>query len=218
MTLYITSKPQLLPASKPIRQRRIKPSLSIVAMSILIFFMFFFVSCAESPEPVNISSLESEVRDLLTLSTYEYVYRDVIYLGEERSFIIFKTMDKRLLFSVDVIVRAGINLRKGFSVEEMPGKEPAIEITLPKAEIFSVDADERTIHQYFAKEMGGEISRLEYYEEIARKKDDINADAVKRGILAQAEKNGKKIINRLFSAAGINRITYRWIDSAEPEE
>jgi hypothetical protein len=162
---------------------------------------------------VNLSSLESKVRDLLALSTYEYVYRDVIYLGEEAWFIeIFKTVDKRLLFSVDVIVRAGIDLQKGFSVVELPGKGQAIEITLPKAEILSVDADEGSIHQYFSKEMGGAISRLEYYEEIDRKKDDIRADAIQRGILSQAENNGKKIISRLFTAAGIGEITYRWIE------
>lgn len=185
---------------------------------VLLILFLALGSCVKSPEPVNITSLETQVRDLLALSTYEYVYRDVIYLGEERSFIIFKTMDKRLLFSVDVVVRAGIDLRKGFSVEKLPGEEQAIRITLPKGEIFSVDADEGSITQYFAKEMGGEISRLEYYEEIDRKKADIRADAIQRGILSQAENNGKKIINRLFTAAGIEEISFRWIEAAESEE
>lgn len=178
----------------------------------------FLGGCGESPAPVNISRLEAEVKDILSMPAYEYIYRDVIYLGEERSFIVFKTVDKQLLFSVDVAVLAGLNLERGYSVTSEEGAargERTVTVTLPGAEIFSVDADEQSIHQYFAKEMGASISRLEYYDEIEKKKDDIRRDALKRGILSQAEKNTEKMITRIFSAAGVERLQIQWMRDAE---
>jgi hypothetical protein len=126
------------------------------------------------------------------MPTFEHVYRDVVFLDRERTFLIFKTVDAEVLFSIDVRVQAGIDLQDGFSVDRK--RREGLTVTLPPAKILLVDADEESIHQYFLKEIGGGISRLDYYDEINLKKDDLIQDAVERGILQRATDNARLLI------------------------
>ena len=80
---------------------------------------------------------------------------------------------------------------------------------MPEAEILYVDADERTIEQYFIKERGGEISRLEYYDEINRKKIEISSAAEESGLLERAETNAETLIRNFLKLADIEVIEFR---------
>lgn len=160
--------------------------------------------------------MEGKVRNLAELHTFEQVYRDVVYLGEQRQFLFFRTMDRQLLFSVNIRVRAGIDLRKGFTV--LPGEDrKSVFVELPAPEILLVDADEQSISQYFVRERGGEIGWIEVGAEIEAVKDQVAADAVSRGILQRAEANAREILESLFLQAGFERASISF-DKAEGEE
>ncbi len=160
-------------------------------ISFLLICVLFACSCGQNSRQ-EIEEISSHIRSILELPTFEHVYRDVVFLSRERTFLIFKTMDAEVLFSIDVRVQAGVDLRDGFSVERKRGE--GLTVTLPRAKIILADADEESIHQYFLKEVGGGISRLEYYDEINLKKDDLIQDAVKRGILQRANENARLLI------------------------
>jgi len=145
------------------------------------------------------------MRRILLLPAYEHVYRDIIYFNEEKTFMFFKLYDKELLFSVNIRVQAGINLEKGFSLDN--DGTHSIRITLPEPEILLIDADETTIKELFITEWGKEINRLDYYSEIENKKEAVAADAVKRGILVKAAQNIDFMLTNLFKSAGYDSVT-----------
>lgn len=153
-----------------------------------------FVKTDRTPSEAEIGR---RVGSVLELPTCEYVYRDVIYIADQASFLGIRHRDTQLLFAVDVRVQAGINLQRGFAATaDTTGN---LDITLPEPEILMVDAEESTIHQYFKKEFGGEINRLDYYDEIAESKKRLVSDALRRGILDQAGRNAESLILSVLS-------------------
>ena len=154
--------------------------------------------------------VQDRIRRILEIPGYEYVYRDVIYFDEERSFIIFKKR-KAVLFSVDVRIRAGVDLSRGFGLSPRgPGR---IVVTLPPAEILLADADEESIREYFVEERFDVLKRLDYYDQIDRSKERITADALERGILAKTDERIESLVRDVLSRAG-----YTWIRFEGPAQ
>lgn len=168
-------------------------------------------ACAPSAPETTPDVLELSIRNILEMPAYEQIYRDIVYIGEERKVLFITTSDKKVLFSIDIRIQAGIKNAEQISIEvstDTDGIRTAI-VRLPKSEILLADADEKTIEQYFIKEWGGEISRLEYYDEINRKKEALIASAIKNGILEQADANIKNLINGFLSLSDIDVIEFR---------
>ena len=174
---------------------------------LFILLLNLFLSC--SP-PINLSKpvIENQIRGILELPTIEYVYREIIYIGQEARFFGIKHLDKRLLFSVDIIINAGIDLTKGIEIRNV--NDGSIQIILPEPEILMIDADETSIHQFFVKEWGDKISHLDYYDEILKSKDDIRIDAIERDILIKAKNNTEDLILKIFSVYGISNVSFKW--------
>lgn len=175
-------------------------------ITILILALF---SCSKPLEPPK---MEQKIRRLLLLPAYEHIYRDIIYFNEKKSFIIFKLYDKEILFSINIKVQAGVDLNRGFSLEKTGDK--SIHVTLPRAEILLADADENSIEEMFITEFGKEIQRLDYYSEIEAQKDNIINDAIKRGILINAEENTDVMLTNLLKSAGYENVTIEFKDKS----
>lgn len=154
----------------------------------------------------ELESITRQLRSILELPSYEHVYREVIYLGEETSFLGIRTSDKRLLFSVDMRVQAGVRLDRGLSLE--PAGVDRIRVLLPPPEILMVDADEESIRQFFILERGGSIIHTDYYDQIEASKEAIRQDAVDRGILSKAEENARQLIEAVLRGAGYTEIEF----------
>ena len=161
---------------------------------------------------INYEELTGKVREILEVPTFEQVYRDIIYYGEEKKLLAIKIVDKRLLFSMDVVVKAGIDFTEGLEV--LPGDNAeAVTLVLPHAKILLIDADEASIHQYFVKNRGGDITLLDYYNEIDRTKERIRQDALNRGILFKAEENAVKLLRKFFGFAGFTDVEFEFKES-----
>ena len=119
----------------------------------------------------------------------------------------FRTMHTQVLFSIDIRVQAGIDFSEGMLVR--PNRDgKSVIVRLPQARVLLVDADESSITQYFVKESGGGIERLDYYDEIDRVKEEILADALGREILQKAEANARNLIIGLLTAAGFEEVRF----------
>ncbi|MBU8912831.1 MAG: DUF4230 domain-containing protein, partial [Spirochaetales bacterium] len=153
-------------------------------------------------------SIQEQLTDLLELHTHEHIYRDVVYFGEEKSFLFIRTVDRRILFAINIRVRAGIDLGRGFTIAQDSSDPERIYVQLPAAEILSVDADEKSIHEYFIREQGGRIGLLEMTEQLAEVKTRTEADAVKRGILGKAETNARNIVRNFLAMAGFSQVIF----------
>jgi hypothetical protein len=162
--------------------------------------------CAAPERRIELARLEARLAGLLELPTLEYVYRDVIYLGTTKSFLFFNTVDKRLLFSLNLRVQAGLDLKQGFAL--IPASPSALEVRLPPARILSIDADETSIHEYFILEKGEKFGRLEYGEEIERIKPRVEKDALERGMLAEARSAAERLVRGFLGAAGFADVRF----------
>src|SRR6056297_1350069 len=150
------------------------------------------------------TDVERQIRSVLELPSYEYLYRDIIYIADQAQFLGFRHKDTQLLFAVDVRLQAGVNLQKGIQVTPIsPG---GLSVSLPAAEILLIDADENSITQYFKKEFGGQIERLAYYDEISLSKDRIRQDAIDRGVLIKAQSNAASVLRSLLQSQGVSPV------------
>lgn len=172
-----------------------------------IVILILFISCIPQ-EKISKPVIENQIRGILDLPTIEYVYREIIYVGQEARFFGIKHIDKRLLFSIDLIVNAGIDLTKGIEIRNVT--DGSIQIYLPEPEILMVDADEGSIHQFFVKEWGDKVSHLDYYDEIVKSKNSVKNDAIERDILLKAKKNAEDMILNIFSVYGISKVSFKW--------
>ena len=174
--------------------------------------VMLFSACAPEPQPPSAEQLEMSVREILELPTYEQVYRDIVYVGEKQKVLFITTIDKEVLFSIDIRVQAGVKNTDLIDVEITGNNENGMKtavVYIPDTEILLVDADESSIEQYFLKEKGEEISRLEYYDEINRKKDTIIQSAIDSGLLEQANTNARTLISSFLLLAGIEVTGFR---------
>ncbi|MFO8064849.1 MAG: DUF4230 domain-containing protein [Spirochaetota bacterium] len=166
------------------------------------------LACSRQPH-AHLPDLERRVSDVLRLHTYEHVYRDIVYFGEERSFLFFKTMDRRLLFSVDIVVEAGIDLAEGLELAHDEQHPRRLIVELPPTRILLVDADESSINQYFSRERGGDVGWLEYSSQIDEVKTRVEADAVERGILEKAQTSAREVVTDFFELSGFEEVVFR---------
>ncbi len=181
----------------------------------LVLLVFVCGSCriSERKSVPSRDEIQRRVSAVLELPTYEYIYRDIVYIAEQASFLGIRHRDTQLLFAVDVRLQAGIDLQKGFSVRPLSGRPLSVrgvEISLPEPDILLIDADESSIRQYFKREFGGEINRLDYYDEISRSKEKIREDALRRGVLDQARENAVSLIESVMRQAGFDEIEIRF--------
>ena len=161
--------------------------------------------CAQTQRQ-ELDTVARRIRSILEIPAYEYVYREIIYLGKEATFLGFRTQDQRLLFAVDMRVQAGVRLPD--SLELRPAGLHGVEVRLPAPEILVVDADEESITQFFLLERGGAITHTEYYDEIEASKAAIIEDAIERGILRQAQENLESLITQLLTGIGYTGVVF----------
>ncbi len=163
-------------------------------------------SCVDPP--VSTARIEAGVRQLLELRTSEQIYRAVGYISQERSVLIFKTVDRQVLYAVNIRIDAGIDLSDGLRVSAIPGGRERLQVSLPAAKILGADADETSIRQYFSHEKGGAVSLLDYGDQIEELKKRTVEDAINRGILAQADENARKIVGNFLRSFGITDVRF----------
>jgi hypothetical protein len=190
-------------------KRRALPLLALSAA--LLFLLPQGCSRSVVRDPGRI---EDQVRRILSIPTREYRYRDLIYIDESRSVLSIRTVDRRLLFGIDISITAGIDLNGDFSIS-LPSPGKAL-VTIPAATILSADADEESIRQYFSREVGGSVSWQTYYGEIERKKGIVTEDAVARGILREADENARAMVRNLLAALGFTEIVFTPPEASNP--
>ena len=176
------------------------------ACTTILLLLAALSACTQPRPAVDVDSLSSQVRALLELPTVEHLYREVVYIDENRSFLVFRTGTKRLLFSLELRVQAGIDLQNGFTV--VPVDENTVAVVIPEPTILEVDALEETIRQYIVEERGENITWLEYADEIETAKGRVRADAIRRGILQEADARARRLLRNLFREAGFEEVTF----------
>jgi hypothetical protein len=199
---------------KPKKIRMVIAAGAVLLVAVILLAVLTAVPGLKGKAPA-MPALETRVRSILELPTAEYIYKDILYLGDTRSFLFFKTMDRRLLFSVQIRVRAGINLDEGFRLYPDKGDPKRIYVRMPRAKIVLVDADDRSIRQYF--EQGDRFGRLEFSAAIEEAKPRVERDARDRGLLNRAEENARGLVQSFLQFAGFEEVQFLPAETPGPE-
>ena len=149
----------------------------------------------------TLEQLEDRVQRMERLITARQTYREVIYT--ERKLLL---SDKRVLFSLIFTVEAGFKLENCRVEKQSDG---GVIVYLPPVEILSIDADETSIKQYFAKEQFSMIRFSDFSSVIEKEKERILEEARLSGLKNRALSNGINTITSLFRLAGIDNVTVK---------
>jgi hypothetical protein len=157
----------------------------------------------------QLRTVERQIRELATLTTTRFDYRDVVYFRRQTRVLGLPAGDQETLFSVEIAVIAGVDLTRELSVETH-GPSDRILVTLAAPEILRVDTDEASLRQYLFRERFGRIDWLDLADELAQAKERNRDDAVERGILDQAERQAQSIVRSLLYSAGFDSVDVRF--------
>jgi hypothetical protein len=164
-------------------------------------------ACGRLSSP-STEELSERIRTILELPSVEYRYKEIVYVGVEKSFLFIPTSSKEVLFSVEIRVQAGIDLQQPFTVKRDIRNPRKIHLTLPPPKVLLLDVDEGTIRQYFIVEQGSRIRRMDYSKELESAKQRVLQDAYKRGILLDAERQANTLIEHMLFAAGVEEVEW----------
>ena len=179
------------------------------AAALLLLVLLLTVSGCTPVTQADVARLQQQIQAVLELHASEYRYRDLVYFDEERSVLFLKTVDRAVLFAVDIRVRAGIDLSHGVELSVDRFAAHRISVRLPPATILQADSDETSIREYFIREHGKSIGLLEVSEHIERATSRVAAEAVRRGILGDAEAHARRVVSGLLMMAGFREVVFR---------
>lgn len=166
--------------------------------------LFLFIGCTlESPT----DRLPSRARDLLSLHTVEYVYRMIVYYENTERFLgIIPTESQELLFSINAVIQAGVDLSEELDYTLV--NRTHVTVTLPPPQILSVDLDESSIMQYHIRESGKRIDWAKVSVELDESTQQATQKAIARNILEEARKNAETQVRSVFLLLGFTDVRF----------
>lgn len=144
--------------------------------------------------------LLNQIEQLQQLVTAKQIYREVIYSKETNDFLWIPLKNKEFLIALDYTITAGIDISKGFKIEDRDGYKL---ITLPKAEVISIDADDTSIKEYFIKQRFSKLNRDDYFQLIKESKISILSGDSITNLLKESEINAKNLLKSLLQITDI---------------
>lgn len=158
----------------------------------------------------TIGAVRSQIRDLQTLVTQEYTYRDIVFFDEETRLLGVRTGSKQVLFAVEIRVIAGIDFSDAIEVEYLDRDRRRAFVTLPEPTILRVDAVEDTIDQYFVREGFTSIDWRAVSVEVEAAKERNRRDAIERGVLTDAKERSERLIRDMLQEIGFQEVEVRF--------
>lgn len=149
------------------------------------------------------------VQQLLQLETTVYRYRDVVYVGEQRTVLGIRTVDRSVLVGVDIEVVAGIPDLDRIQLVPIRGSRRGVLVRMPEPAILRSDADERSVREYVSVNRGGPVSPLVVGDEIDAAKRALEADARERGVLEDARVAAERAVESLLTLLGYEFVEFQ---------
>lgn len=145
--------------------------------------------------------LQDGVRELGLLVTDEYYFTEVVSYSSIKKLwkIDLGITESSYLASYDGVVRAGVDLSDA-SIEKNDVQK-RITVTLPAAEITSIDIDPETFQLYSEKAgLGNPISAEDFNNSLVELEATARDKALERGLLDRADENAKALVRNVIAA------------------
>ena len=172
----------------------------IISGSIIILIISIFFIIKYSKYHFEDQKILNQIENIEELTTAKQIYREILYSKESKDFLWIPLSSKEFLISLDYIVTAGIDISKGYKVIRENGK---ITVILPRAEVFTIDADDSSIKEYFIKKRFSELYRDDYFTMIQESKEKISQGDSIDILLEESEKSAKTVLETLLRVANL---------------
>lgn len=187
-----------------IKKRYLLAGLLIV---ILVLSLFSFTKVYKTHK-INVLSdhIEQKVSRIVELSTVVYNYTDIVSYKDniQVNGMNLPFTNKSFIIKYSGYIKAGIDLESlNFNVIDKNN----IKITMDKAKVLENVIVEEDVE--FFDEKDGLFNKLNFkdlYAVLIGEKEKIKAEAIKNGLLNEAEKNGEEIIRSLLEEMGFEKI------------
>ena len=157
--------------------------------------------------------IEQKVSRIVELSTVVYKYTDIVSYKDkiEVNGLGVPFTNKSFIIKYSGYIKAGIDLESlKFNVIDSKN----IKITMAKAKVLDNVIVEEDVEFFDQKDtIFNKLNFKDLYAVLIGEKEKIKADAIKNGLLNEAEKNGEEIIRSLLEEMGFNKIDidYKWL-------
>jgi hypothetical protein len=171
----------------------------------ICFFALFF--CKQDISYKQMEEQVGKITSLTELGTVEYVVTKIVKANDNATW--YKFGDRKILFSCKAILKAGIDLSKLEDSDiQVNTEEKTITITLPNAELLSVNLKPENIKLIYEKTSitRSSFSNKERDAVLAQGEADILKSVPDMGIFDDAENNAKLFLEAFFKQAGFTNV------------
>lgn len=170
--------------------------ITVVLIILITTLTIFSIKNKELEDRVVFNKIEQ----LEQLATAKQIYREIIYSKKTADFLWMPITSKEFLISIDFSLTAGIDISKGYEVDNKNGY---FLITLPKGELLTIDAVDSSITEYFTKQRFSTINRDDYFKIIQNTKNVIIKSDTTKDLISECEDNAKEILKSILQVSGI---------------
>jgi len=182
-----------------------KKKLMVQILVSICFFALF--SCKQDISYKQMEEQVGKITSLTELGTVEYVVTKIVKANDNATW--YKFGDRKILFSCKAILKAGIDLSKLEDADIQANIEKkSISITLPRAELLSVNLKPENIKLIYEKTSitRSSFSNKERDAILAQGEADILKSVPDMGIFDDAENNAKLFLEAFFKQAGFTNV------------
>lgn len=190
------------------RFEHIKWKLILIAIVIVMVLGIVGYAKISTTRKTNLLSnkVEENILRLVELSTVKYNYTNIVEYEDkiELSGIGIPFTNKKFILKYSGYIKAGIELD---SIEVNLKDKETIEIKMDKAKIFENVIPEEEVYFYDERDsVFNKLSFKDLYVVLIQEKEKMKDEVIDKGILNDAEKNGKEIITSLLEGMGFKKI------------
>ncbi len=185
-----------------------KRYIAIPLIIIILILSFISFNRVYKTHKLNVLSdhIEQKVSRIVELSTVVYNYTDILSYKDniQVSGLDIPFTSKSFIIKYSGYIKAGIDLE---SIKFDIIDSNTIKITMDKAKVLDNVLEEEEVE--FFDEKDGLFNKLNFkdlYAVLIGEKEKNKADAIKNGILNEAERNGDEIIRSLLEEMGFKKI------------
>ena len=191
---------------KKVRNYILLIALIVITIAFGVLYSKYSNLTIESDLTVISETIEEKVSKIIEISTVKYNYTDVVVYKDSKRFkgLNLPFTNKSFMIKYGGYIKAGVDLSE---VEIEVIDEKTIKITMDKPIILDNVINEEDVYIYDEKEsVFNKLSFTDLYEVLIEEKVKTEEEAKDRGILNEAEKNTKEIINSLLESMGFETI------------
>lgn len=188
-----------------LKKSNISTLFFLITTVVLAILLIVNTISKEDTNSYDSSTVFAKISHIQELSTVKYNYTGVI--GYKDAVKIFKMniplTEKFFLIKYNGYLKAGVDFDK-IVVNVEDGR---VCVSIPRARIFDIVIDENSVTVYNESENAfNPIKISDYTQALAKEKETMRKDAIKQGILRDANQHAELAIKSLLEEMGFNEV------------